>query len=84
MIKSKDDRFRELMLKTVCRIYGLSKQNAGKMLSDRTAEKERRQREEEAQERKRSKAAAEAKARFMARHQARMAMQRVGNAERCN
>ena len=84
MIKSKDDRFRELMLKTVCLIYGLSEQDAGKMLSDRTAEKERRQREEEAQERKRSKAAAEAKARFMARHQARMAMQRVGNAERCN
>ena len=54
MSKDKDDRFRELMLKTVCRIYGLSKQNAGKMLSDRAAEKERRQKEEEEQERQRS------------------------------
>ena len=81
MSKSKNDRFRELMLKTVCRIYGLSKQNAGKMLSDRAAEKERRQKEEEEQERQRSKAAAEAKARFMARHQARMAMLQDGHAE---
>lgn len=81
MSKNKDELFREMMLKTVCRIYGLSKQNARKMLSDRAAAKEQRQKEEEEQERQRSKAAAEAKARFMARRQARMAMQRDGHAE---
>lgn len=72
------DRFRELLLKTVGRIYGLDRQGARDLLARRAKERERlRLVEQEEEERQRQKAEA-ARERFMARHRARQALGRGG------